>query len=491
MNKISSYLPVPLASIAFLLSFLAYLVAAPAALNNPDTPWHLMAGDLIRDSGIPATDPWSFSAAGTPWYNLSWGWDVVISWVAARFGLPGLYIFAAMASASIIALLAYTVQRRNMISDLYIAITLLLLWYALLPYSSPQPWLATVFLTVVFHHLLHLNRERGGWHLLWWLPLLMIAWANLHGGFIAGFSLIAAYAIEAQQTRQYAWCRRLCIIMAACGLACFINPYGIHIVTGFLRTMDSVITAHLADWQPLPVGWTPGPTLFLLLFMFCSNIRDPRISAAEKIIVFAWLFYGIHTRRNFIIFAVLAAPYFSYCLESFSRYAQGARFKTTMNFIADSFANRAKFLAVALGALALVAWTPLKTWLIDGDKLNDDPYAIRPLLAALDPYKERRFLNDYNIGGNLIYVSRGAWPVFADGRAGTAYTEDILQDNISLNAMSPGFEGLFDKYGADGAIVLSTHRFPVEMCRNPQAGWKLVHKGEFVSAYVREPKKKR
>lgn len=491
MNALSRYLPTPLPSIIFLLAFLTYLAAGHPVLSNPDTPWHLMAGDLIRASGIPESDPWSFSAAGVRWYNLSWGWDVIISAVTAQYGLTGLYVFTAAAGASILALLAYTMQRREGISDLYIIITLLLLCYVLLVYFSPQPWLATIFLTVLFHYFMHEDRLHKNRRVFFWLPILMICWVNLHGGFVVGLSVIAAYAIEAHQTGRYNECKRLCILLAICGLACFINPYGVHIITGFLRTMDSVITPHLADWQPLPFGWTPGPTIFLLLFIFCTNIRDSRISAADKILVFAWLIYGVHTRRNFIIFAVLAAPYFAYSLEAFARYAQGARFKTTQMLASDSPANRLKFFVVAFCLATTILWTPLKVVLIDDSKLNDDPYAMRPLLAALKPYEKTRFLNDYNIGGYLIYASGGKWPMFADGRAGTAYSEEVMQENIDLVSLAPGYEKLFDKYGASGIIIMNTHRFTVAACKPENAGWKQIHAGEFASAYVREPGKRK
>jgi len=479
------FLPPPIASIVFTLSFIAYLVAGNAVFASPDMAWHVAAGDLIRHTGIPATNVWSFSDNAAPWYNLSWLWDVWLSCILQWAGTYGLYVFGAAFVSIVLATLTYTLKARGMVSDLYILITILLVWYVLLSYLYPQPWLATLLLTIGFHHFLHRSRTENGYRALWPLPVLMALWANLHGGFIVGLSLIVIYMIEAQQTKQHTWLRKLSGCLALCGLACFINPYHVHIIDGVLRTMHSVITPYLADWHPLTIGSETNFTLLLLLFICCSNLRDTRIPLADRILTLAWLIYALHTKRNFMVFAVLSAPYMAYCLQEFARHAQGTAFKTIDSLTIDSTADRMRYSGIAMIVVAASFLAPIKNWLVPPEKLSDDPFGVRSMLETLKPFADKtHFLNNYNLGGYLIYLSGGKWPVFVDGRAGTAYSEAVLSDSISLLILQPGYEQLFNTYHARGMIVLNGD--PVDQMIKRSSEWKPLYTGEIVSAYIRK-----
>lgn len=484
MPPIARFLPPSLAGIVFIVSFVAYMAAGYPLFGNPDTPWHLAAGDLIRASGLPDTDPWSYTANGAPWYNLSWAWDVLLSVIVQHGGLFGLYAYTAAFAAAILAALACTLKRRETIADFYILLTLLLTGYVLLSYFYPQPWLATLLLTVIFHHLLHLSRDASGWRPLCWLPPLMALWVNMHGGFAVGLSLIAFYAVEAQQTGRRAWLKRLGLCFAACGLACLINPYGIHIITGFLRTMHSAITPYLNDWRPVMIGTDINMTIMLLLFACIGNLRDARVPLADRMLAVAWLIYAVHTRRNFIVFAVVAAPYFSYSLQEFSRYAQGVRHAVAE--IPDTPRRRLALSALAAALAALLFLTPFGGWLVPPERLSDDPYNLRAAIAAVEARAPKtRFINDYDIGGHLVYIGGGRWPVFVDGRAGTAYPERVLEDAMAFAMLAPGYARIFDAEHADGIIVRNNHSFAVLMRSAKVSGWEKIYANDSVSVFLR------
>jgi len=58
--------------------------------------------------------------------------------------------------------------------------------------TGPRADMFSVLLFAAFLSILWQQRETGRAH-LWLLPLLMLAWVNLHLGFIAGVALLAAY----------------------------------------------------------------------------------------------------------------------------------------------------------------------------------------------------------------------------------------------------------------------------------------------------------
>lgn len=478
----SYFLLHPLVAATFILAFVGFVVCGVPIFDNPDTPWHLAAGDYIRLSGaIPVSDPWSFSAAGAPWYNISWAWDVAISWVTAQYGLMGLYLFTAGFAALIVAALCSAMLARNNIPDGFILLALLLVWYVLLSYLHPQPILMTLLLTVLFQRLLHASRK-GGTLPLFFLPLLMVVWTNTHGGFITGLAMIAIYAIEARENEQSEWFKRLIGCGIVCALATLANPYGIHIVDAVMRTMGSVITPYLADWHPITIGNETNFTLFLLFFLVVSNLRDVRVPLADRILTVAWLLYALHARRNFSLFAVTAAPYLAFCIQDFARHAQGFRYQVPDALVDDTLSDRLKMALAAFAAVWIFAWPLVLTKIVPHDKFSDDPYGVRPAIKALaQKAPGARFINDYNIGGYLIYDSRQQWRVFVDGRAGTAYSEKLLRDYIALADAKPGFEKIFDAYKAQGIIAMNESPLAKKA---ESAGWQKIYSGDKVSAFL-------
>ena len=47
-------------------------------------------------------------------------------------------------------------------------------------------------------------------------------------------------------------------------------------------------------------------------------------------------------------------------------------------------------------------------------------------------FSHARLLNHWNVGGLLIFRTRGTVPVFVDGRAATAYPDALLRDYFKL-----------------------------------------------------------
>src|SRR5262249_18705984 len=59
-------------------------------LDDSDTWWHLATGRLIAASGaVPRSDPFAFTAQGTPWINRQWLFDLGLYGLWRAAGPPG------------------------------------------------------------------------------------------------------------------------------------------------------------------------------------------------------------------------------------------------------------------------------------------------------------------------------------------------------------------------------------------------------------------
>ena len=482
-------IPLPIYSCIFLVAFAAYYLIGYPIFENPDVPWHLATGDLILQThSIPLKDLWSYTAGETPWLNIEWLWDVWISIVHHLFGPVGLYVMTCSLAALNLVLIAVSLRARKGVSDGFILLMLALIWLAQLAILYPYPQLATIGFACLFHRLLDRHPQSGKLdkHIAMKLFFLMMVWVNTHGGFLVGFILFGAYGIEAYEKRNWAWFRTGCKLVGLCLIACLINPFGLGIILAVKSVLHSSITPYLQDWQPFGFGNELNFTLPLVFFILVSNSRDPNVRLADKILAFAWLLAGLQARRNFVLFTVLSAPYFAYCLQEFMRAVQRQHFKSGEGIFPEG--QRASvnvFLAVAFASLLLIS--PLaRGSLLPAEKLDMDPYGVADAVVQLrEEHPNVRFINDYNLGGYLNYHGGERFPVFIDGRVGISYPESLFPDFIAFGTASPEAVEVMDRWKVGGALLMHGHPYERVIAAQP-AKWQKIYDNGKISAYLRK-----
>jgi hypothetical protein len=487
MQKLERYTPPAFISLVFLLSYVCLYFGAMPLFADPDTGWHLATGDLIlREGKLPATDPWSFAAAGQPWYIISWLWDVKIELIHRMLGLSGVFFFTILAMAALGALLAYSLTKREYIGSDAMILTLLIMGISLIEYASPRPHIAAYFFIVITHMILHRSRTREHSRALFAIPAMMIAWVNIHGSFLVGLTLLGAYGLEALVARRFAWFKRLFLIGVLCLPMLLLNPYGIEMYTAVMRTLHSVITQYIVEWLPFVFGNSLGLSIAFLVFFCAGPLRERRVPLADKIISLIWLLAMLFSTRNAIIFLLVSAPALALALQSFSD--QLVAFRTVRPDPLQPLSAAKLKPRMALAAIALVLGTVWLQPVLRSDILyapDKDPG------AAVAWLKEhaigKRILNDYEYGGRLIFETRGTVPVFVDGRSGTAYSEQVLGEYIGFMMLLAGWDKIVDAYRIDGIFVENESVF----ARAYAAGqyrreWKEAYRDGVASIYLRK-----
>jgi hypothetical protein len=99
----------------------------------------------------------------------------------------------------------------------------------------------------------------------------------------------------------------------------------------------------------------------------------------------------------------------------------------------------------------------------------------------------QRVLNNWNVGGYLIFATHGTVPLFVDGRAATAYPDDLLRDYfklVSWEVNEAAWDMVLDKYRIDAVLWVKAHdqlrHFLVE-----RRGWREQYTGAYETVYVR------
>jgi len=243
----------------FVLLMLAALIYAFLAgfytLTSFDLGWQLATGRWIaQHHHIPSTDVFSYTAPEQPWiYPIASGLIFYALFLVGGYSL--LTWLGAVACAGTVALL---LRRGSPVSG---AIAILAIPVIAMR-TSPRAEMFTVVLFAAFLSILW-ERLEGGKGKLWLLPLLMVAWVNLHLGFLSGIALLIAYAVLEllrmlqERSRQAAALRLREALpwLFASFLATLVNPWGWAIFKA-LERQEGIMGLHshqITEWVSAPL----------------------------------------------------------------------------------------------------------------------------------------------------------------------------------------------------------------------------------------------
>ena len=248
-------------------------------LKDADYFWHLRTGDLIRKTGeIPRVDFYTFTRQGTPWIDLHWIFQVGISWLNEHGGVPALTL-AKSAITCLAVLLLITARRRS-----WPIWAMVLAWLPALLVLSGRMYVRPETLSLLYlaAYLAVICRWDRFPLLAWLLPFVQAAWVNSQGLFVLGPILLGFGLVDAALRRgafapeRRRWWQIVVPACAVTGLACLLNPYGIHGAIYPLElagTMSNpIFSRNIAELTPIPAfikkaGFTNLPLQLHLLTM--------------------------------------------------------------------------------------------------------------------------------------------------------------------------------------------------------------------------------
>src|SRR6201999_750781 len=172
-----------------------------------------------------------------PWLVYSWAFDLGVQTLFARFGLVGIFLLQILVHVLVAVALYHLVK--SLLPHFWGALALTAVsLYAVSHIYAPRPGMATVIFTILELGILLAVRRGESPKKLWLLPLIFVAWSNIHIQFVYGLGLLGVFACEPIVTRvlrlaseeetreaftraKYFWAA-----LGGCVLATFVNPYG-------------------------------------------------------------------------------------------------------------------------------------------------------------------------------------------------------------------------------------------------------------------------
>ena len=295
-----------LAAIAVFLFTLAAF--SPQVLGDGDTWSHVATGEwIIAHGAAPRVDPFSHSMPGAPWTAHEWLAEVLLAFAFRFGGWSGVALLtgAAVATAALIVGLSAARELRGAPLIAAVAIGLSLVTANLLA----RPHVLALPLAAAWGAGLIAARDRERAPPLG-LAALMIAWANLHGGFIFGLMLIGPFALEAVTgapvgARLLA-ARAWATFALAAFAAALINPYGVDALLLPFRLMSVENLSRISEWRPQDFSHLGTMELALLTLLGLTLTRPFAMPPIRAALILALVAMALQHSRHQVLLGIIA-----------------------------------------------------------------------------------------------------------------------------------------------------------------------------------------
>ncbi|MFN8461506.1 MAG: hypothetical protein U0X93_07015 [Anaerolineales bacterium] len=434
---------------------------------DSDLGRHLTLGNYILEHrAIPTNDLFSHTLTGESRPPYEWLSQVAFAISYRLLGLDGVILLTALIVSAAIAIVFRQSVRRS--GSLLISLVVTLLATAATSiHWLPRPHVITFLLLAIWVE--NLERIRRSENIgIYFFPLTMLFWANLHGGFIFGFLALAAYVagwawdrLRKQATNEIA--KKYLLIGLTSLAASIITPDLWHNWEAVLNNRSAFILNRTVETMP-PNLLDPSNAPFVILLalaIFFSLVNWRSISAAHVFLLGGLGGLALLMTRNIPLFAIACAPILTVWIA-----AKANHFPIWKRF-GERFVNLASpsrwFLLPTITVLFAVGFFAFNH---TQDKqiynFNPQVFPIRAADWLEENPVEGNMFNEFNWGGYLLYR---LWPrelVFVDSQS-DFYGEPLMRDYETMMFAQNDWKSLLEKYQIDWAIIHTDSPLAVQL----------------------------
>lgn len=470
-------------STAFL--FFSYVTA------DPDLWGHLKFGmEHVKSGRLAATDPYSYTAFGYTWINHEWLCEAIFYLVYNMFSDAGLLYGKLLIGFLTLVILIMAVRLRPA-NPLILAIAGAFAVIGMSRGYLIRPQLFSFLFFSAFLYILIRHFEKGGW-LIFILPLLMLAWVNLHGGFLMGWALLMVATFW--ETFSHLVLRRkkkdiatLWAVFIAVNLATLANPYGYKLHIFLYETLT--FTPDITEWNRLNLFDSSylQVKILMILFAACAILDRKNVRGWEFWAVAMTLLAAIKHERHTPFFSMTALPFVVYHASALAE-----KFAKKHPAFALTRPSKIAVAIVMTVAAAILAFRGATAYATTDSRIY--------VSFGRFPVQAVSFMEKNNIHGDIMvpfdwgeYVIWHLYPgsrVSVDGRFTTSYPRSVLDPQFLAPNDDAGYARLLKKFPPD--IILARQiPFFQKMPMNKEPGWIYAYSDPGSIIFIRDSEKNR
>jgi hypothetical protein len=250
------------------------------ALPDLDFAWQIRTGQIIAQTGnLRPPDQFTYTISGKSVPDFEWLYEVLLWFVWSGFGFAGLQAAKILLIATPLVLLGLRLRKEGVGAP---GITLAVVTACLAIHTlwNLRPFYCTTIGLLLVSGWLH-DHCLGRRPLTWWLPLVMLLWAQLHPGVIAGQGLLLGAIVWEGCNRWLKWntpldpaaWRRLAVVGGVALAATFLSPSPIErLLFPFRPELRHPAIRYFVEMRPLHWYAVAGHHSVLLAYLLATAV---------------------------------------------------------------------------------------------------------------------------------------------------------------------------------------------------------------------------
>jgi hypothetical protein len=450
----------------------------------------------VSQHALPATEPLMPLSRGVPFVDLYWLSQVLGYLTYQVLGIAGILGGSSLVITATSAVMLHVCFRRT--RSLWFAYLGLaaFLWFDWTTLAIVRPQLVGLLcFCVLLHRLTALRATTADW---WLVPGLHLAWANLHGSFVMGLALLAAFvagrAIDLlrrtgtlHSLRHDQRLRRWFLWLELSAAAALVNPYGAGLYLEVVRIGANPNVASITEWQMLqvrePHGLIFAASVVALVMLY--RITPRRVAAWEVLTLVALAVASLCSARFLSWWGPVAAV-----LLVTHGHASLRRWCPWRAEPAPS-PRSGKWSFVTAGLVWIFfAYSPLGMRVLHHQqpKLDKSVSDYTPLGAAKylrESPPAGLVFNTYEWGDYLQWAGPPGLQVFVNSHAHLVPRE-VWLNYLQVIDQASGWEEVLDRYGVNTVVVDPLYRAPLIRRLKDHAAWKVGYEDRRSVVFVRK-----
>ncbi len=458
--------------------------------QDPDFWWHLRVGRWMVENGmLPSTDIFTFTVTNHVWTDHEYLTEVLMWLTYSRLGLTVLVLAFGLLTWGGFWLMYRQVARLPFV---FVGLGLAIGAVAGSPIWGPRAQMITFALSCLELYWLH-GYLSGRSRALNFFPLVMVLWANLHGGWVIGFAWLGValaaelfmWAWEQDNPAHRMHVRRLAVITAASVFAVAVTPHLLSLYPYPFQTQGSVAQQRLiVEWFSPDFHQIYLRPFEAMVFLLIGGFALRRPTLYEFLLTAIALFLALQSVRNIALFVAATTPVLINTYGSWWREYVAARKWTITLPPRPLFAVvTAIVLMVIIGTTALRVSSEVSASRQQQVDATTYPVAAAGWLAA-HPDVGTHMYNQYGWGGYLafrFYPEKNR-QVFIFGEA-ALMGDPLLNDYEDVQTLRPDWKQILDRYGVDYVVYNKGEALSNVLATQPE--WTLVYQDSVAVIYVR------
>jgi len=469
-----------------------------SAIRDYDIWWHARVGHwILQTHSFPRVGLFSRIGESRPWAAYSWGFETIIASLQSAFGLLSAPLFAMAMDLIIVSVLFTILWRLSRNFWWSWLLTYVAIWGMDLNWvGAGRPAMFSILFFSIELGLIFLAiaSERGSEKVLYWLPLLFVAWANCHIQFIYGLGSLGLLAIVAtaqhwvgrgQPTGEISqaglgltptllWC-----VLGASFAATLLNPYGIGLyrVVFHYAAESNFAFSVVTELKALSFRRDPHFVELLLALMAFFAMGRRKVEPFKLALLILISIISFRSGRDAWFISIAAAAAIAFSVKHTKEADESVRNKPALGL------GRLQLAGVIVGSLCIILLAGFDAHL-DERKVIGLMQNAFPLDAVTYIEKNRPpgpLFNQFDWGGFLI-ATLPDYPVSIDGRTDLYGDELMRREANSSNGVD------LDQDPAFNQANLFLLPASVPLCRvlerSPQ--YDLVYSDQKAMVFVRK-----